>query len=73
MNERIEATWDAEQLVRGEEVSAMFGTNAGQRERARKRIPDLKAKLYAMLDTLSPEELRAYGEYRRNILKGEDA
>jgi hypothetical protein len=65
---RFEEIWDAEMLARGERASAECGMTAAERERGRKNLKTAKDKLYALIGSLSVDETRAYGDYRRKML-----
>jgi hypothetical protein len=65
---RFEELWDAEMTARGERASAECGMTAAERERGRVNLKTAKAKLYALIGELTPDETRAYGDYRRRML-----
>jgi hypothetical protein len=64
-NQRFERIWDAEQLVRGEKVSVVFGSDMATREQAKKNLKRAEKELSDLLDSLSLEELQGYGEFRQ--------
>lgn len=70
-NDHFEKIWQQEMIVRRENASLAFA-GAGQpafvyeRNARNKRVAT--AKLYDMIDNLSSDDARAYGEYRRSAL-----
>jgi hypothetical protein len=59
--------WDVELLTMGERASAACGMTMEERARGKQNLAKAKAKLYALLDALSDEELRGYAKYRRSM------
>ena len=56
---------DAEQVNRTDYVLASMGSDLDTRARAQERLPQSKARQFALLDALTAEELGAFVEYRR--------
>jgi hypothetical protein len=65
MSERFSEILDTEQECRLERTGMAFGMSPGDRERAKRNHANVKARLYALLDGLSLDELKAYAAYRR--------
>lgn len=62
---KFEQILDVEQLVQGEKASVAFGIDMNTRARAQKNLKTAQTRLYALIDELTLEELKAYGEYRK--------
>ena len=70
-NEKFESVWEAEMLVRSEAAGVIFtgtGTPQYRRENADRGLARAKAALFAMVEAFTPQEAKAYGEYRSGVL-----
>jgi hypothetical protein len=56
----------AEDLVRTNWALAAMGSDLATRDRAERiNLPKAKAALFAMIDNMTPEQVAAFGAYRR--------
>lgn len=60
---------NAEHDCRSARVGAGFGATIDIRWRAKKELEKAKAHLYELIDALSDEQLKEYGEYRKQFAK----
>lgn len=57
---------EAEDLVRTNHALAAMGSDLATRDRAERiNLPKAKAALFALIDNLTMEQVKAFGEYRR--------
>ena len=66
--QKFEEILTAEDEVRTAKIMAGLGMTPADRERGMVQLPKRRAALSALLDTLTPMEIRAYGAYRKNAL-----
>lgn len=63
--EKFEKILDAEREVQGEKATVAFGIDFRTRARAHANLRRAEDKLSRLINSLSLEELKAYGEYRK--------
>lgn len=66
---KFDAILDAEKLNRTDRALAAMGSDLDTRVRAEVRVLQSQAALYALLDTLTDEEMAEFTEYRRQDRK----
>jgi hypothetical protein len=69
-NEHFEEIWEAENNVYGERASVAFakaGTPLFVRDHNARNLALAKKRLSDMIDALTLDQLKAYGEYRKGI------
>jgi hypothetical protein len=69
MRANITATFDRiihlEWTLKTEKAGRELGHTGAMRAACARRVPKVQADLYAMIDSLSVDELRAFAEYRK--------
>ena len=67
-NPKYAAIMDLDWLVRTELTLATYGTDAATRERATRHLAEAKAEMFALIDTLTPEDVTEFSAYRKGLI-----
>lgn len=65
MTAKFEAIYAAEDEVQVAQATAAMGMTFADRTRGAQQLPKRRTALYALIDALTPDEMAAYGEYRK--------
>ena len=65
---KFDAIIDTEAVVRSERASAEAGIDADTRARGKRHYVDALARLSAMIDALTAEEMHEFGAYRATAI-----
>lgn len=68
LNATFETLYDAEQDVRTNHALAAMGSDLATRSRGEANLVTARARLNALLDALTMEQARAFGEWRKALL-----